>query len=197
MSFNRFASCSEDNTIVLWKSEVYFGISSLPEHTGPVKSICQLKGKEILVSGSTDGNIFFWDIDGGYDVQETITGIKVMNSNSIRELSNDRIMIGAAEPNRIVIINTESYDTIFTITQLDLFESNLNSGMFCFDDVVCGKIAVGCPSGGVCLIDENSYEIVAKKEKVHSSGVKTIFRVADNIYITSANDTLLKLWQIE
>ena len=69
--------------------------------------------------------------------------------------------------------------------------------MFCFDDVVCGKIAVGCPSGGVCLIDENSYEIVAKKEKVHSSGVKTIFRVADNIYITSANDTLLKLWQIE
>ena len=197
LSFNRFASCSEDNTIVLWKSEVYFGISSLSEHTGPVKSICQLKGKEILVSGSTDGNIFFWDIDGGYDVQETITGIKVMNSNSIRELSNDRIMIGAAEPNRIVIINTESYDTIFTITQLDLFESNLNSGMFCFDDVVCGKIAVGCPSGGVCLIDENSYEIVAKKEKVHSSGVKTIFRVADNIYITSANDTLLKLWQIE
>ena len=122
-----------------------------------------------------------------------------MNSHSIIELSNERLMIGAAEPNGIEIVSIENYDIVYTIKEEHLFESSAMSkvGVFCFDGALNGKIVVGCPSGGVCVIDENSYGIKAKKEKVHSTGIQTIFRVKENIYITSAFDFLLKLWEIE
>ena len=50
LSKERFGSCSNENTVRIWKDDIIYECISTLEHDGGVNSILQLRGKEVLVS---------------------------------------------------------------------------------------------------------------------------------------------------
>lgn len=60
---NRFASCSYDNLIKIYRADSpYKNIATLTGHTGSVRSILQIHDTDLLVSGSDDDNLLFWNL---------------------------------------------------------------------------------------------------------------------------------------
>ena len=51
LSKNRFASCSSDNTVRIWKDDSTYECISTLQHNYCVISILQLRGNEVLVTG--------------------------------------------------------------------------------------------------------------------------------------------------
>ena len=90
LSKDRFASCSWDKTVKIWKDDKTYDCISTLQHENSVMSILQLRGKEVLVSvyhkfvSSSSPGVSFWDTNN-YKHQHTIKGSSVHLSTS-----NDR-----------------------------------------------------------------------------------------------------------
>ena len=149
LSKERFASCSGDDRVKIWKDDNTYECISTLEHDGGVNSILQLKGKEVLVTAYDGDNLLlllgvtasslrgvsFWNIND-YTKQHTVTGYGVRWSTHMIELSNGNIALSSDdEPYPIVIIDSSSYQ-IVTMIQL--------------------KEYITCPSS-LCVFDEHSF----------------------------------------
>ena len=116
LSKKRFASCSRDNTVKIWKDNKKCKYISTLHLDSIVSSILQLRGKEVLVSTYGEGydsslpcGVSFWNIND-YTKQHTITGHGALLSTHMIELSNGNIALSSnIKPHPIVIIDSSSY----------------------------------------------------------------------------------------
>ena len=125
LSNERFASCSGDCTVKIWESDTYQLLSTLT-HDESVRSIIQLKYKEVLVSCTyhiehneksrpryNEGLncIYFWDLNNNTK-QYTIERICVNSPNHMIELSDGNIALSTNKKKThcpIIIIDKSSY----------------------------------------------------------------------------------------
>ena len=70
LSQERFASCSDDKTVKIWEDEDTYECISTLRHDARVRTILQLRGKEVLVSAYSGGydsssphGVSFWNIN--------------------------------------------------------------------------------------------------------------------------------------
>ena len=115
LSHHRFASCSSDWTVRIWKDDNTYECISTLRHNGEVRSILQLWGKEVLVSAYSGGitpsfrGVSFWNINNDTH-QHTIKGYCVCWSTHLIELPNGNIVLSSdTESFPIVIIDSSSY----------------------------------------------------------------------------------------
>lgn len=124
---DRFASCYENKEIKIWEvnkllictDEEYEVRQVLKKHTNPIKSIIQLKWKNVLVS-SDEKMIIFWDLNT-YKLIEVINFLSDAIS-VVSEISQDKITVLSKGKNRYYIINTSSYQIESVIN----YKSNKN-----------------------------------------------------------------------
>ena len=111
LSKGRFASCSNDGTVRIWKDDNIYNCISKLKHKTNVTSILQLRGKEILVSSGYESSfdISFWNLND-YTKQNTIEGHGVDEPIQMIKLSNGNIALSSRnEPYPIVIIDNSIY----------------------------------------------------------------------------------------
>ena len=148
LSNYRFASCSGDHTIKIWRDDNTYKCISTLQHYATVNSILQLKGKEVLVSADQgfgmfelyDGYgprpeppcVFFWNLNTyKYNYQQRLEGFKIFRPTQMIELSDRNIALSNIyEPYPIVIINSSSYQVQKKI-KLEGFVSNYSSLCVC------------------------------------------------------------------
>ena len=107
LSNERFASCSADKTVKIWRDDNTYECISTLEHSYSVRSILQLRNKEVLVSLSSCGDlcsnnyVSFFDLNN-YERQLPINDHHMSDEYRINllfsdmlELSNGNIAISA------------------------------------------------------------------------------------------------------
>ena len=118
LSRGRFASCSDDSSIKIWKDDkTYDYIFTLKENTR--RSIIQLRGKEVLVTCGDEffTGVTFWNLNN-YTQQHRISGYGVLLPNHMIELANGNIAISSnVKPYPVIIIDGSSYQ-VLTIIKL-------------------------------------------------------------------------------
>jgi WD40 repeat protein len=112
LSKERFASCSNDGTVKVWKDDNTYECLSTLRHDDSISSILQLRGKEVLVSCgyySSSKGVSFWNLND-YTELHTIEGYIVDYPTHMIELSDGNIALSAKDkPYPIVIIDSSSY----------------------------------------------------------------------------------------
>ena len=78
---------------------------NLKEQSSAVMSAIQLKGREILVSGSYDQTIKFWNLSTYKN--EIIKGAPCVWRNALIEIKNNKIVSGGT--GRVTVINRITY----------------------------------------------------------------------------------------
>ena len=79
---------------------------NLKEQSSAVMSAIQLKGREILVSGSYDQTIKFWNLST-YKNEHIIKGAPCVWRNALIEIKNNKIVSGGT--GRVTVINRITY----------------------------------------------------------------------------------------
>ena len=90
---NTIISCSSDHNIKIFNILPFRNVKTLIGHAEAVRSIYKLKNENILVSGSNDDVLIFWNITTG-DKMKTIPNICCRGSNTIKEYGNKTILVG-------------------------------------------------------------------------------------------------------
>ena len=121
LSKQRFASCSRDQTVRIWKdNNTYQCLSTLP-HNSDVRSILQLRDKDVLVScgHSSVFGVSFWNIND-YTKQHSIKGYGVFEATHMIELFNGNVALSSyIHPYPIVVIDCSTYQ-IVTVVHLNI-----------------------------------------------------------------------------
>ena len=121
---NRVASCSSDSSVKIWDNNNNEIITTLHEGKGWIRSILQLKNREILITSNNNPSISFWNLIS-YERESIFNGYYAFRFSHIIELSNGNIALSSkTEQYPIVIINTITY-TIENIIYAKENESSL------------------------------------------------------------------------
>lgn len=185
---NRIASCSWDCEIIIWEaSPPYKKIAALKGHKDIVNSIIALTNKEILVSGSSDQTLIFWDLENYVEKQ----AIPYISCYSFCELPQSRLAVGGYKS--ITVVNFLSYQ-IETIIEDEGFG-------YCRSFIILknGNLLCGCGNGFegyLCELSFQSYAILYKKEKAHKKCINSLVKINDNSFATCCQDCFIKVWEM-
>lgn len=194
ISKDRICSCSADKTIKIWDSKNYNLLKTIEGHGGWIRSIIQLKNKDIILSGSCDDHTFrFWDTNT-YECKNILDykGICFWQ-NSLCEVGGGKVMIGGTT--KIIVISTESFQIIATIStpfQENVPESfgEVSSLLYLGDNTgICGD-----SNGGLYRINLCEYNLKLLKEKGHNKDVISIVKLGEKEVVTSSIDGAIKFW---
>lgn len=187
LSQNRMATCSADKTIKIWNSNKPYSLSvNLEGHTDWVNSIIQLKGKEILISGSggDDGSLRIWCLKT-YKCKKVLKNILCCYYNSMIELSNNRVAVGGE--NKIFIINTITFQT----------EQYIKNEVIGFVNSIIelrdGNLLGGFEKGNLGLYDLNLNEI-KMKETSHTKDISGLIQINKTMFVSCSYDKTVKVW---
>ena len=156
LSGNRFASCSNDKKIRIFRTNDAEGVLGTIEDTYAVSSILQISKREVLLSLGFDNNLKFWNLNY-YNLEFTIPNIKAQYPNSMIQVSPNRVMIGTID-STIVVVNVTSFQ-IESIIKDSLFTSG-GIGIKSFLKLDDTSLLIGCPNGNFCLLDCNQCKIL-------------------------------------
>ena len=136
LSKERFASSSYDGTVKIWKDDnnKYECISTL-RHNYCVRSILQLRNKEVLVSAygrnESSYGISFWDLNKSVQ-QHSIKGYSAFMSAHMIELSDGNIALSSCkEPYPIIIIDNSTYQIVSVIQLKGCTNEYFSSSSLC------------------------------------------------------------------
>ena len=104
---NRIASCSRDNTIKIWKSNPPYSdkpIIVLIGHSEYVWSILYIKERDIMISGSDNRTLRFWNMST-YQCDTLFEEVECCSINSLYQLDKDRVIVGGSKSFCIVNID--------------------------------------------------------------------------------------------
>ena len=100
------ATCSYDKSIMIWNSnDPYFCITSLYDNVDGVITMIQLKGKEILLTG-TNVHLRVWNLKT-YEDEITIKTQGSKRIHPLLEIDKGRVIVGG--DNLVSILNTNKY----------------------------------------------------------------------------------------
>ena len=114
LSKKRFASCSSDCTVRVWKDDNTYERVSTLKHNESVISVLQLKGKDVLVASlygknKASSGVTFWNVNN-YTQQHHVEGYCVCWGSHMIELSDGNVALSSAyEPYPIVVIDSATY----------------------------------------------------------------------------------------
>ena len=104
---NRIATCSDDQTIKIWKSNKPYSdtpIKVLEGHSDKVTSLLYIKERDIMISGSVDRTILLWNMSS-YQCNKTIKGVSCCWTTALYQIDNDRVIVG--QKNGFYIVNID------------------------------------------------------------------------------------------
>ena len=177
---NRFASCSYDNSIKIYSANSpYAVVATLEGHTGSVRSILQIQNKELLVSGSDDDTLCFWDTQN-YLKLHSIDDVSCSYHQSLIEIKNNLIAVGGYAT--VFIVNYKTF-SIQTVIQDDYLNC-----VNCFLPLDDGTLLCGCQFGRVCNLDLNTFEWVFKKKDFISTCITSLVKISKRSFVMSSYD---------
>ena len=130
---NRFISSAEDASMYIWQGIFEYKHMVTLNHTGSVRAILQLKGKELLVTCGyvSSVGISLWNLKD-YSHQRSIQGYGVEYSSHLVELYNGNVALSTrSEGYPIVIVDSDVWE-IVTVIQLGGVITN-NSSLCVFN----------------------------------------------------------------
>ena len=187
---NRIASCSADGTIKIWKSNPPYSnipIKVLEGHKDWVTSMIYVREKNLLISGSCDESIIFWNMTTYQCVCRFRNISWVRSPNALYQIDNERIIVGAIVG--FVIINFDKF-------VIENWVTSKNEESFdCFIKLRDNKtILCGCDKGKLCLYDMYT-KAVTITNKSHASKINDILTIDKETFMTCSDDKYIKVWK--
>ena len=186
---NRIASCSNDKTIKIWKSNPPYSdipIKVLKGHSYYVYSLLYIIERDILISGSYDKTLHIWNMST-YQCDKVIEGVDCYSNNSLYQIDKDRVIVGG-------------YDS-FSIVNIDkcIIEKIIDDESFekvcCFLKLRDNKtILCGCYFGVFCFYDMKTEQYKITK-KNHNYSIEDLLLIDDCTFLSYSWDSTIKLWK--
>ena len=190
----RMASCSKDRSIIIYNdSPPYKIIKKLNGHEDWVDSIIQLRGKETLISGSTgnDKTLRFWNLVS-YECESIVWNIKCCYMDSLKEIDNNRVIVGGAD--QIAIVSTKTHQII------TLFNKNIgfvNAFLLLRDgNILIGKGTKGSPGFFYHLCSHSLCEL-SRNESIMTfgQGTRCFISLSYNTFAVGAYNGIVSIWE--
>lgn len=194
ISNGRMASCSKDKSIIIYNdTPPYQIIKVLNGHEDWVDSIIQLKGKETLISGSTgnDKTLRFWNLES-YECESIVWNIKCCYMDSLKEIDNNRVIVGGA--NQIAVVSTKTHQII------TLFNKNVgfvNTFLLLRDgNILIGKGTKESP-GFVYHLSSHSFCELSRNESVmkFGQGIRCFISLSYNTFAVGSYNGILSIFE--
>lgn len=182
---HRFASCSQDKTIKIWNSDHPHNLICILEgHTNDVYSILQVKGKNILASGSYDNTLRLWNISS-YQCRRVVSNIKCWSANCLIELDDERIISCGNGIIKIVNVNKSRPEQKLKDKKLKSISSimKLNGR-----SILCGSYKMAC-------IYDIKNNIVSQSMNLHDDAIYDLLRLDDRQFLSCSQDRSIKIWE--
>ena len=192
LSLNRFASCSNDNSIIVFSdTEPYEKIAMINLYTNWVYSIIELKGKNLLASGSDDKDLRFWDLER-YELKCCLKDIDCCDSHAMLEIPEKDILI-VGGTNVITVVNTK---TLQLEKSVDNNEFNVISSLILVNNALICLCGDQIEKGNAFVLDSKNYTTIKKKEGIHFSFVYCGILLESNVLATCGGDKKIKFWSL-
>lgn len=182
ISLSRIGSCSDDKTVKIWDQN-YRCISTLP-HNGEVFSFIELKSKKFIVSCSVGAKMTFWNSEN-FTREKIIEHIQCSFNNSLKEISNYRILVGGM--GKIYIVNTL---TIQLETKVQLDNNNLVRGFFELSDNTF-LYSINC---SMIQLTDKEYETLNIKKNMDDFEILDFLVLEDNKLISCSASNSIKIF---
>lgn len=188
LSNNRIASCSLDGLIKIWNSNPpYNTIQTLKGHSKGVNSIIQMKGKELLISGSFWDNILcLWSLVS-YQLITIINGVQCFNNNCLVELNNNIIISGGDKV--LFIVNVSK-----CIIEKKIINDQLGY-VWSFMILRDQKILCGCTEGIIGIYDIVKNSLIFYDKRIHKRSITGLIQIAPHQLISCSEDNNITVWE--
>ena len=185
---NRIATCSDDQTIKIWKSNKPYSdtpIKVLEGHSDEVTSLLYIKERDIMISGSGDGTLLLWNISN-YQCDKTIKGVYCCWTNALYQIDNDRVIVGYKTA--FFIVNIDKYVVEKTIIDESLGYVNCFLKLRDNNTILCGF-----GSGQLCYYDLITGKYSISKNN-HQKDIVDLLLVNNKSFLSCSFDSVIKLW---
>ena len=192
LSKERFASCSNDKTVKIWKDDNTYECITTIELIGNVSAILQLKGKEVLVSSSdnisSDEELTFWNLNNWTKIH-TVEGYSAYCSTHIKELPNGDIAVVVKKEDIyfIVIIDTSSYEV-----KTEIYEDNYITYFSSLCVLNDHSFVYAC-QGNFLQISCEDYSIMYKSRRGNFNGYTDICLIEGGKFLAIENETCISI----
>ena len=188
---NRFASCSSDDHINLFRNDDKYSLITTINHREAVKSIIQLKEKEELIACGTS-YLTFWNLNSYKDIK-IINDCGIEHPSALIEISNSKIALSSkhkANNFAIIIINCNSYQIITKI----VLKNYITESSFLFS---LNKYSfVYLNENTFVQISSDDYSIMFKSKEEEFSGSKGMIGSFNNRFLLIANNQGLSIIRV-
>ena len=183
---NRIASSSLDTKIKIWSSiPPYILIKQLTGHTKCVNSLLYLNDKDIMLSGSVDGILCFWNLKN-YQCITIINTVFCSWVNSLYRIDKNRVIVSGK--NQFTIVNIDKC----------AIENRVIDNSFgfvnCYLKLRDNKtILCGCDNL-LCFYDINTqhYSMIQGDDK---KGISDLLYIDENTFISCSFDKTIRIWK--
>ena len=186
---NRIASCSQDETIKIWKSNPHYSdtpIKVLTGHSRDVISLLYIKERDVMISGSYDKTLRLWNMST-YQCDKVIEGVFRCFTNSLYQIDKDRVIVGGDDS--FCIVNIDK-----CVIEKRIKDKSLRR-VDCFLKLRENKtILCGCNKGIFCFYDMNTKQYKITKNN-HNRAIYDILLIDDNTFLSCSEDTTIKVWK--
>ena len=185
---NRFASCSNDDTVKLYNSETYEQIQIPFEQQDYPNSLLQLKRQsEVLVINSGSPALHFYQLSHPYKLLGTVNGVCTVYRHGLIELSKGHVVASrGGNPPCIYIVDPQRYKVIATIVDEEYIPDCGSLYAFGNNSFIYVSFTDGCLCE-VSMINEE-YKITFKTKKSDGDLLGfCICLVNDGKYLISSN----------
>ena len=188
LSHDRFASCSQDKTIRIWELGSNYSLKqTLYGHNDTITSIIQRKDKEILVSGSDDQNLIFWDLVK-YKKVNMLQNVYCACQTSLYEFEEGILLVGGKGCVKVVNMDMG----VVTGDIKDIFFR----GLKIFSVVSVGKrIIIGSEDGRIAIAELNAEKLIMKMKDAHDDFISGMIVLNQRIIVSASFDKTIKVWK--
>ena len=188
LSKERIASCSYDDTIEIFDAN-YQSLKILKVYGKGVKSIIELKNKNLIVSAGTNDTIRFWNTLT-YGCETVSTDIPCGGNKCMIELDKGILVVCGKDKISVIDLNNFQIKSRITHTGLKWIDtvSEIEA-----DTLLCGCLIEG--DWSFIRVDVKGSKILDVKTKVHEWTITGLLVMNENTFISCSYDKYIKIWK--